>query len=110
MARLPEYNPKIYRNFDWDEPMQYLDGNNNAVNFTGFSLSASAYNFEQTKKYVDITCTITDAANGKFNLSLTKTQTASLPDKGYYTLCMTEPSGKDKPLFTGYLDVERGYK
>ena len=109
MASPPRYNPEVSRNLTFNQSFRSTNSvNGNPNDLTGSTITGQIWNEEETKKYVDFTCTIDDATDGKFSISLTKTQTNILPDKPYYSIVKTI-AGKDKKLFEGYLNVKPGY-
>ena len=101
------YSPKIYRRVDWSQEF-VLQANGNAVNLSNSTLTAQAWNENRTKKYCDMTCTISDSANGKVQVSMTETQTTILPDVAYWDLKKTSGDITEYWL-TGKLNVFQGY-
>ena len=63
---------------------------------------------ERSKKYTDFSITVTDAPNGKLELSLNKAQTTALPDLVYYDL-KANTGTEEKHLLTGEISVKEGY-
>ena len=84
-----DYNFELKRRQDWQQQITYTDGNNNPNNLTGYAAIAQVWNYERTKKYADMTVTISDAQNGIIDMSLTDSQTSILPDLSYYDLRVT---------------------
>ena len=83
------YNITLYRRNDWSKEITLTDSTGSAVNLTGYSAASEFWNIDRTKKWIDVTTTISDAANGKVTMSLTDSQTAELPDTSYYDLKLT---------------------
>ena len=102
------YSPKIYRRVDWSQEFILQDNGGTAVNLTGQTFEAQAWNANRTKKYVDMTCTVTDAANGKLTISMTEAQTTVLPDLPSWDLKRTNGNDTDYWLY-GTLQVQEGY-
>ena len=108
MALPPELNPEVFRNLTFTKTFRSKNSvNGNPNNLSGSTITGQVWNDEESKKYSDLTVTIIDAADGKFSISLTKAQTAILPDKAYYSVVKTI-AGKDKTLVNGYLNVKNG--
>jgi hypothetical protein len=107
MALPPELNPEVFRNLTFTRKFRSKDNAGNPNNLSGSTITGQVWNDEESKKYSDLTITIIDAADGRFNISLTKGQTAILPDKAYYSVVKTI-AGNDKPLVIGYLNVKNG--
>ena len=84
-----DYNFELKRRQDWQQQITYTDGNNNPNNLTGYTPLCQVWNYERTKKYADMTVTISDAQNGIIDMSLTDAQTSILPDLSYYDLRVT---------------------
>ena len=100
-------NPDVYRRSDW--ALEFvLQANGSAVNLTNSTFTAQAWNENRTKKYCDMSCTISDAANGKVQVSMTETQTITLPDVAYWDLKRTSGTTTEYWL-TGKLNVFQGY-
>tara|TARA_R100001443_G_scaffold927_3_gene3567 strand:- start:20 stop:355 length:336 start_codon:yes stop_codon:yes gene_type:complete len=102
------YNITLYKRSDWSKEFILKDPNGTAVNLTTFSAACEFWTVDRTKKWVDVNAEITDAANGKVKLSLTDTQTATLPDTSYYDLKMTSGDISDYWL-TGTVTAKIGY-
>ena len=66
-----EINFELKRRQDWQRQITYTDGNNNPNNLTGYTGLCQIWNYERTKKYADMTVTISDPQNGIIDLSLT---------------------------------------
>tara|TARA_R100001443_G_C3260127_1_gene155395 strand:- start:206 stop:541 length:336 start_codon:yes stop_codon:yes gene_type:complete len=102
------YSPKVYRRVDWSQELVLEDSGGTALNLNSSTFTASAWNENRTKKYCDMTCNVTDAANGKLTISLTEEQTKTLPDLPSWDLKRT--NGNDTEYWlTGQLQVQEGY-
>ena len=110
---LPNKTPTqlaVYRRVDWTKNFIFKDNNSTAINLTGSTLTSEVWNAERSKKYCDITCTITDASNGKFRLSLTEGQTTILPTTPAPYFDVKRTVGSDTSLiFRGEFLVKEGY-
>jgi len=109
MAPLPGlYNPKVYRRVDWVKNIIIKDSGGTALNLNGSTMTASAWNKERSKKYCDMTCSITDSANGKVSISMSEAQTTILPDSAFYDLKRTIGANTEYVIY-GELKVKEGY-
>ena len=100
----------VYRRVDWSKNFIFKDENGTAHNLNTSTLTSECWNEERSKKYADITCTVTDAANGKFTLSLTEAQTTILPSSPSPFFDVKRTVGSDTSLiFRGEFLVKEGY-
>ena len=110
---LPNKTPTqlaVYRRVDWTKNFIFKDNNSTAINLTGSTLTSEVWNAERSKKYCDISCTITDASNGKFRLSLSEAQTTILPTTPAPYFDVKRTVGSDTSLlFRGEFLVKEGY-
>ena len=103
-----EINFELRRRQDWQRQIAYTDGNNNPNNLSGYSAICQVWNYERTKKYADMTVTISDAANGIIDMSLTDAQTSILPDLSYYDLRVTIGT-TSYYVISGTITTKEGY-
>lgn len=110
---LPNKTPTeldVYRRVDWTKNFIFEDENGTAHDLTGSTLTSEVWNAERSKKYCDISCTITDASNGKFRLSLSEVQTTILPTTPAPYFDVKRTVGSDTSLlFRGEFLVKEGY-
>ena len=109
MGKAAEYNPTVDRNIDFKKSFTWKDGSGNAHNLSGSTLTSFAFNKDATKKYADITCTITNAPAGEFKISMTETQTKILPDVAYFSVKRLVGTNSEL-LIKGQLIVEESYQ
>lgn len=83
------YNITIYRRNDWSKEFTLKQPNGSFVDLTGYSVASEFWNIDRTKRWVEVTTTISDATGGKVKMELTDSQTAELPDTSYYDLKLT---------------------
>ena len=75
------YNMTVQRRSDHAIQLVFKDGNNNAINLTGFTVEAQVWEETRTTKYADFIVTYTNRGGGIVDISLTDTETANFtPD------------------------------
>lgn len=106
-------NFTLQRGADWSE--QYLfkstqnDGSEVAMDLTGFTVEAQAWDEEREFKYADFAVVYDDRLNGKFSLNLTDAQTVNFPDEVYYDVLLTNSTGLKEYYIEGKITVSQGY-
>jgi hypothetical protein len=103
------YNISLQRRADYSVTLQFKDSTNTAINLTGWTVEAQAWNQGRTTKYADFTVTYTDRAAGTVAIALTDEQTASLPNEAYYDVLLTNGSGLKEYYLEGIIYVSEGY-
>jgi len=110
MALTPgTYNISLQRRADHSVRLQFKDSVNVAINLTGWTVIAQAWNRERTTKYADFGVTYTDRPNGTIDLLLTSVQTAAFPDEAYYDVLLVNPSNLREYYLEGIIYVSQGY-
>jgi hypothetical protein len=104
-----KFDDAIQRRAVYDMSLQFIDEENTNINLTGWTVASQIWDLTRTTKYVDFTVTYTSRPNGQILLSLTDTQTTSLPDKCYYDVLLTNPSGRKEYYLEGTFYVSEGY-
>jgi len=103
------YNISLQRRADYYVTLQFKDAAGTAINLTGWTAEAQAWNQGRTTKYADFAIEYTDRAAGTIKISLTDEQTASLPDEAYYDVLLTDTAGLKEYYLEGILYVSEGY-
>lgn len=103
------YNITLQRRADYSITLQFKDSNGDAINLTGWSAAAQAWNKGRTTKYGDFSVTYTDRSTGTIAIALTDEQTATFPDEAYYDVLLTNPSGLKEYYLEGIIYVSEGY-
>jgi len=103
------YNITLQRRADYSVTLQFKDSNGDAINLTGWSAAAQAWNKGRTTKYGDFAVTYTDRSTGTIAIALTDEQTATFPDEAYYDVLLTNPSGLKEYYLEGIIYVSEGY-
>jgi hypothetical protein len=103
------YNFTLQRRSDWSITLQFKDSTSTAINLTGYTVYAQAWDKARSKKYADFTVAYTDRSEGKVKLSLTDTQTATFIDELYYDVLVEDGSENREYYLEGVIFVEQGY-
>lgn len=103
------YNFELQRRADWNVILQFKDSTNTAINLTGFTAYAQAWDKARATKYADFAVAYTDRANGKVKISLTDAQTATFVDELYYDVLLEDGNGLREYYLEGIILVSEGY-
>ena len=104
------YNMTVQRRSDHAIQLIFKDGNNNAINLTGFTVEAQVWEQTRTTKYADFGVTYTNRSTGTIDIALTDTQTATFsPSELKYDVLLTNPSGLKEYYLEGTLYISEGY-
>jgi hypothetical protein len=103
------YNISLQRRADYYVTLQFKDSTDTAINLTGWTVEAQAWNQDRTTKYADFAVEYTNRATGTVKISLTDTQTALFPNEAYYDVLLTNPSGLKEYYLEGIMYVSEGY-
>ena len=104
------YNFTLQRRSDHSIPLLFKDGNDTAINLTGFTVEAQVWEETRTTKYADFSVTYTNRTAGSISISLTDTQTATFtPNELKYDVLLTDPSGSKEYYLEGTIYISEGY-
>lgn len=103
------YNITLQRRADYSVLLQFKDSNDAAIDLTGYTAYAQAWNESRITKYADFGIAYTNRANGQITISLTDTQTASFPDDLRYDVLLEDGSGNREYYLEGTITVSQGY-
>lgn len=103
------YNFTLQRRSDWSLILQFKDSTGTAINLTGYTVYAQAWDKARSTKYADFTVAYTDRSDGKVTISLTDTQTATFIDELYYDVLLEDGSGLREYYLEGVIFVSQGY-
>ncbi len=103
------YNISLQRRADYYVTLQFKDSTNTAINLTGWTVEAQAWNVDRTTKYADFAVEYTNRATGTVKISLSDTQTTSFPDEAYYDVLLTSTTGLKEYYLEGVIYVSEGY-
>ena len=104
------YNFTLQRRSDHSIPLLFKDGNDAAINLTGYTVEAQVWEETRTTKFADFTTTYTDRSAGSVSIALTDTQTATFsPDVLKYDVLLIDPLGLKEYYLEGTIFVSEGY-
>jgi len=104
------YNFTLQRRSDHSIPLLFKDGNDAAINLTGYTVEAQVWDETRTTKYADFSVTYTDRSAGSISIALTDTQTATFtPEVLKYDVLLTDSSGSKEYYLEGTIYVSEGY-
>jgi hypothetical protein len=103
------YNIRLQRRADYSVALQFNDSTGAAINLTGWTAYAQAWNRERTTKYADFAITYTNRVSGQITISLTDTQTTTFPNECYYDVLLENPSTIREYYLEGTIYVSEGY-
>ena len=105
-----KYNFTVQRRSDHTIPLLFKDGNNNAINLTGFTVVAQVWEETRTTKYADFSVTYTDRTAGSVSITLTDVQTTTFtPEVLKYDVLIVDGSGNKEYYLEGTIFVSEGY-
>jgi hypothetical protein len=103
------YNISLQRRADYYVTLQFKDAADTAIDLTGWSVAAQAWDKTRTTKHADFAVDYTDRVAGTVKISLTDEQTALLPNEAYYDVLLTDTAGLKEYYLEGILYVSEGY-
>lgn len=103
------YNFSIQRRSDYSLVLRLKGSDDAAINLTGATVAAQAWNKQRSKKYADFAVAYPNRANGEVTVSLTDAQTTELPDLIYYDVLVTGSGGLRDYYLEGEVTVSEGY-
>ena len=103
------YNISLQRRADYSITLQFNDSTDTAINLTGWTVEAQAWNQARTTKYADFAVEYTDRSTGTVAIAVTDEQTALFPNEAYYDVLLTNPAGLKEYYLEGIIYVSEGY-
>ena len=103
------FNIGLRRRADFSFLLQFKDSTDAAINLTGATVAAQAWNEERTRKYADFTVAYTNRVNGQVTLSLSSADTTLFPDILRYDVLVTSSGGQKDYYLAGQIIVSQGY-
>ena len=103
------YNITLQRRADYSVLLQFKDSNDAAIDLTGWTAAAQAWNKGRTTKHADFAVAYTDRLTGQITISLTDAQTAVFPNEAYYDVLLTDTAGSKEYYLEGVIYVSEGY-
>jgi len=104
------YNISLQRRADYYVTLQFKDSVGTAIDLTGWTVEAQAWNQRRTTKYADFAVNYTNRTTGTVSISLTDTQTETFPlGELYYDVLLTDTAGIKEYYLEGVISVLEGY-
>ena len=103
------FNISLQRRADYSVLLQFKDSSDAAINLTGYTAYAQAWDVDRTTKYADVSIAYTNGTNGQITISLTDAQTAGFPDSLRYDVLLQDGSGNREYYLEGVITVSQGY-
>ena len=104
-----QYNISLQRRADYGITLQFKDSTGAAIDLTGWTVEAEAWDQGRITKYGDFAITYTNRATGTIAIALTDEQTTTFPDEAYYDVLLINPSGLREYYLEGIIYVSEGY-
>lgn len=104
-----KYNITLQRRADYKVTLRFVDSNSAAIDLTGWTVAAQAWDKARTTKHADFTIAYTNRTDGTVSISLTDTQTTTFPDEAFYDVLLTDTSGLKEYYLEGVIYVSEGY-
>jgi len=103
------YNITLQRRADYSLLLQFKDSTDSAIDLTGYTAYAQAWDKGRTTKYADFGIAYTDRSNGQVTISLTDTQTTDFIDELRYDVLLEDGSGNREYYLEGAIFVNQGF-
>ena len=103
------YNFKVQRGADWSVLLQFKDSNDAAIDLTGATVAAQAWNKARSQKYADFGVVYTNRSNGQVTISLSDTDTIDFINELYYDVLVTNSAGTKEYYLEGIIFVDQSY-
>ena len=103
------YNIKVQRRSDWSALLEFQEPDETAINLTGYTVTAQAWDSTRCDKYADFTTEYVDRPNGIVRLKLSYQQTTTLPNECEYDVLVIQPNGARHYWIEGKILADPGY-
>jgi hypothetical protein len=103
------YNISLQRRADYNVTLQFKDSTGTAIDLTGWTVAAQAWDQSRVTKYADFSVAYTDRSAGTVAISLTDEQTATLSNEAWYDVLLTDTAGIKEYYLEGIIFVSEGY-
>mgnify|MGYP003111667026 CR=1 FL=1 len=111
MAIIPaKKNFDVVKRSDFPLTLTFKDGSGNAINLSGYTVTAQVWDTDRKIKFADWAITYTNRSSGIIDIKLTDVQTDNfIVGTLKYDVKLTEPSGDEYYYIKGSLNVSQGY-
>ena len=104
------YNMVVQRRSDHSIQLIFKDNTGSAINLTGYTVYAQAWDLARKVKYADFNVAYTNRSNGTIDISLTDAQTKTFSiNKLAYDVLLQAPSGLREYYLQGVITMSEGY-
>jgi hypothetical protein len=103
------YDFTLQARADYSLLLQFKDSTDAAINLTGWTAKAQAWDKARTTKYADFGVAYTNRVNGQITISLTDAQTALFPQFLHYDVLLIDPNDVREYYLEGEIVVSEGY-
>jgi hypothetical protein len=103
------FNFTVQRSADHVLDLVFKDGNDAAIDLTGWTVTAQVWNEARSTKYADFAVTYTDRSNGSVKIALSDEDTVNFIDELYYDVLLTDPNGLKEYYLEGVIFTAQGY-
>ena len=110
MAVIPgEYNFSLHRRADHNVTLQFKDASDTAIDLTGWTVAAQAWDRPRATKFADFSVAYTDRVNGTVTLGLSSVDIALFPNELLYDVLLIDPQGFKEYYLEGIITALEGY-
>ena len=103
------FNIQLQRSSSYSILLEFKDGNGSPIALTGWTVAAQVWSQSRNTKYADFNVTYVSREQSKVRLSLTYTQTASLPIQAVYDVLLIDPDNIREYYLEGAITVSQSY-
>jgi hypothetical protein len=103
------YDIKLQRRADFSVLLTIQDSAGAAINLTGWSAIAQAWDSTRTTQYANFLIDYTNRTAGQITIGLNADQTTTLPRESQYDLLLINPSGLKEYYLEGSIIASEGF-
>jgi hypothetical protein len=103
------YNIRLQRRADYELLLRFKDSTGADLDLTGWTVYAQAWNQNRTSKYADFSVSYVNRSEGRVQLTLTDSQTATFANEVFYDVLLQNTSGLLHYYLEGVIYVSEGY-
>lgn len=103
------YNITLQRRADYEVQLTFTDSNDAAIDLTGWTVTAQAWDKARTTKAADFSVAYTNRVSGIVTLGLASADTTTFADELYYDVLLENTAGLKEYYLEGVIYVSQGY-